>query len=95
MNTSPTASSSYELDERQFDSPAATTTVPKAILGYINDFDAALSEDEYNNPGFSYRLLFTRKLANRPGQADRVVEFLDQLRAREDHRKRILGQEGG
>lgn len=66
-----------ELDEKQFDSPTAPTTVPKAILAYINDFDAALSEAEYNNPSFSYRLLFTRKLANHPGQADRVIEFLD------------------
>lgn len=66
-----------ELDESQFDSPPTTTAVPKTILQYINDFDARLSADEFNSPRFSYRLLFTRKLANRPGQADRVVEFID------------------
>lgn len=66
-----------ELDESQFGTPQAPSAVPKPILAYIDDFDSKLSEDEFNSPKFSYRLLFTRKLVNRPGQADQVVEFLD------------------
>jgi len=46
-------------------------------LAYIEAFDAGLTHDEYNSPKFSYRLLFKKKLVNRPGQADRVIEFID------------------
>lgn len=66
-----------ELKEEQFATPTSSILVPTRILGYINDFDTSLSDDEYNSPRFSYRLLFTRRLVNRPGQADRVVEFID------------------
>jgi hypothetical protein len=35
------------------------------------------SLSEYNSEHYSFRLLFKRKLVNRPGQADKVVEFID------------------
>lgn len=66
-----------ELKEAQFTSPKSPPSVPKRILGYIDEFDSTLSHEEYNSPKYSYRLLFKRKLVNRPGQADRVVEFID------------------
>ncbi len=47
------------------------------MRSFIADFDAGLSHDEYNSERFSYRLLFKRKVVNRPGQADRVIEFID------------------
>lgn len=50
--------------------------VPR-LRAYIAEFDGALSHEEYNNPRYSYRLLFKRKLVNRPGQADKVIEFID------------------
>jgi hypothetical protein len=43
----------------------------------VVEFDSALNHDEYNSPKYSYRLLFKKKLVNRPGQADKVVEFID------------------
>ena len=46
------------------------------MRSYIIEFDGALTHEEYNNERFSYRLLFKKKLVNRPGQADRVVEFI-------------------
>ena len=66
-----------QLQEAQFASPKKSANVPKRILGYITEFDASLNHEEYNSPRFSYRLLFKKKLVNRPGQADRVVEFID------------------
>ncbi len=39
-------------------------------------FDGALDHDEYNSPQYSYRMVFKRKLVNRPGQADLVIEFI-------------------
>ncbi len=66
-----------DLAEEQLRKVPEVTAVPSHILKYISDFDSSLTEDEFNSPRFSYRLIFTRKLANRPGQADRVVNFID------------------
>ena len=51
--------------------------IPKEIRTYIAGFDENLSEQERTNDRFAYRLLFTKVSANRVGQADRVIEFLD------------------
>lgn len=66
-----------EISEEQIRLKKHEESIPKRILSYIADFDGALTHDEYNNPRYSYRLLFKKKLVNRPGQADRVFEFID------------------
>lgn len=66
-----------ELTQEQLTGPAPQADVPERLRAYIAQFDAALDHDAYNSPKYSYRLLFKRKLVNRPGQADRVVEFID------------------
>ena len=50
--------------------------LPANIHGYIKYFDASLTDDEFNNPHYAYRILFIPKTANHKGQADRVIEFL-------------------
>ena len=50
--------------------------LPKSIASYINDFDEMISEDDYNNPQYSYRVLYVPKTANTKGQADKVIEFI-------------------
>jgi hypothetical protein len=52
-------------------------SIPAGIKTYIVNFDNKLTQDEYNSPKFSFRLLFKKKLVNHPGQADRVIEFID------------------
>jgi hypothetical protein len=64
------------LEEEQLRLGAAVA-MPYNLVKYIDDFDKTLTEEEYNDPRFSYRLLFVKKLVNRPGQADRVIEFID------------------
>jgi hypothetical protein len=49
-------------------------SLPANIQGYINGFDANLSDEEFSNPHYAYRILFIPKTANRKGQADRVIE---------------------
>lgn len=66
-----------ELTEEQIAGPKPEVTIPERLRAYVAEFDGALTHDEYNSPRYSYRLLFKRKLVNRPGQADRVVEFID------------------
>jgi hypothetical protein len=66
-----------ELTEEQISGPKPEAAIPERLKAYIAEFDGALTHDEYNNPQYSYRLLFKRKMVNRPGQADRVIEFID------------------
>lgn len=66
-----------ELSREQVTGIPVRESVPENLQAFIADFDNGLNEDEYNSERYSYRLLFTRKLANRKGQADSVIEFID------------------
>jgi hypothetical protein len=66
-----------ELSEEQIQGIKPECDIPKNLKAYIAEFDKGLTEEEYNNPSYSFRLLFSRKLVNRPGQADKVIEFID------------------
>jgi hypothetical protein len=66
-----------QLDPKQFDVAESSPALPGPLLKFVEKFDRSLSADEFNSPRFACRLLFTKKLVNRPGQADRVVEFID------------------
>jgi hypothetical protein len=66
-----------EISDEQLMGPSPQVSIPERLRAYIVEFDNALNHDEYNSPKYSYRLLFKKKLVNRPGQADRVVEFID------------------
>ncbi len=66
-----------QLAAEQLEHPIPEPDVPERIRAYVREFDDALTHDEYNSEPYSCRLLFKRKLVNRPGQADRVIEFID------------------
>ena len=51
--------------------------IPHNVISYIAAFDSGLSGSEIESSRFAYRLLFTKVVAKRKGQADRVIEFLD------------------
>ena len=50
--------------------------MPSHIKAFVEGFEGALSEEEFNSPRFAYRVLFVAKTANRKGQADQVIEFV-------------------
>lgn len=50
--------------------------LPANIQAYIEQFDKALTEEEFGSQKYAYRILFVPKTANRKGQADRVIEFV-------------------
>lgn len=52
------------------------TELPESIATYINDFDDSISDEEFNNPQYSYRVLYIPKSINTKGQADKVIEFI-------------------
>jgi hypothetical protein len=66
-----------QLAEEQVTGPLPAADIPGRLKAYIAEFDSGLNHDEYNSTRYSYRLIFHKKLVNRPGQADRVVEFID------------------
>ncbi len=65
-----------QLSKEQLSGPMPEVDIPDQLRAYITVFDGALEHDEYNSPQYSYRMVFKQKLVNRPGQADRVVEFI-------------------
>jgi hypothetical protein len=65
-----------KITEEQILGVETEVNVPERLRSYITKFDQSLSQEEFENPKYSYRLIFVRKLVNRPGQADRVVEFV-------------------
>lgn len=65
------------VSEEQLAGPKPEVTIPERLRAYIAEFDGALTHEEYNSAQYSFRMLFKRKLVNHPGQADRVVEFID------------------
>ena len=64
------------LSEKQIDQLVDYEGLPQNIATYIQKFDQELSEQDFNDSRFSYRVLFVPKTANRKGQADKVIEFI-------------------
>ena len=54
----------------------ASHPLPANVARYVQEFDASLPDQDFQSPYFSYRLLFTRKLTSKLGQADRAIEFI-------------------
>lgn len=66
-----------ELSQEQVAGKQPEASIPERLRAFIVEFDGALTHEQYNSPRYSYRLIFKQKMVNRPGQADRVVEFID------------------
>jgi hypothetical protein len=50
--------------------------LPQHIQSYIVQFENGMSQEEYNDPRFSYRVAFVRKTTNSKAAADKVVQFI-------------------
>jgi len=64
------------LTDEQIDMLKDAPDLPAYIYRFIEGFDGELTDDEFNDPRYAYRVLFVSKSANRKGQADRVIEFV-------------------
>jgi len=64
-----------ELSIRQI-SDMKSPQVSRAVKAFITDFEENLTDEEYKSPRYAYRLNFSQRVANRPGAADAVVEFI-------------------
>jgi hypothetical protein len=56
--------------------PETKSSLPSPVTKYIQEFDAALPDEDFSSQSYAVRLLFTQKTANHKGQADRVIEFV-------------------
>jgi len=50
--------------------------LPQNVRSYIVQFENGLSQAEYDDPRFSYRVAFVRKTSNSKTAADSVVQFI-------------------
>jgi len=64
------------ISQEQLDVLPSIDQLPSYIRSFIEGFEGRLTDDEYNNSKFAYRVLFVAKTANRKGQADQVIEFV-------------------
>jgi Protein of unknown function (DUF3644). len=63
-------------DIRPTDSPQVLR-LPSRVSRYIEKFEGDMTQEEFDDPRFAYRLVFTRKVVSKKGQADRAVEFIN------------------
>jgi hypothetical protein len=64
------------LSDPQVEQLTDIVGLPSNIATYITTFDSAINDETYNDPKYSYRILFVPKTVNRKGQADKVIEFI-------------------
>ena len=64
------------LSDPQVEQLTDIVGLPSNIATYITTFDSAINDETYNDPKYSYRVLFVPKTVNRKGQADKVIEFI-------------------
>ena len=64
------------VDEPQIKQLQEYTALPNNISSYVLNFEGSLPNEEFNDPRYSYRVLYIPKIVNKKGQADKVIEFL-------------------
>lgn len=73
-----TSNISYSLQFSTFspDQIKNAKDIAPNIATYIKEFDERLDLETFQSQNFAYRVIFTPKLSNHPGQADQVIEFI-------------------
>lgn len=69
--------------------------LPSNVADYITRFETTMPANILNSPGYAYRVFMARRVANRPNQADRVIEFVseDSDIARQLNREKVVIKE--
>lgn len=65
--------SAIDFDQRKALTSSGTLATIEAVRA---SYESGLSEEEYNDPHYAYRVLFVPKVTNKKGQADAVMEFV-------------------
>ena len=69
--------------------------LPSNVADYITHFETELPASTLDSPGYAYRVFMTRRTANNPNRADRVIEFVDENSdiARQLNREQVVIKE--
>lgn len=82
--------SNINLDQKE---ELSHRKLPKNILSVTRSFEKKLTQDEYNDPRYSYRVFLVKKIANHRESADDVVEYIKPGSEKEAEINRILIKE--
>ena len=66
--------SSFDIE--QANSLKKEEELPNNIKAAVNSFERNMTQDDYNNPSYAYRVNFTKKLCNKKTNADKVIQFV-------------------
>ncbi|PKQ18632.1 MAG: DUF3644 domain-containing protein [Actinobacteria bacterium HGW-Actinobacteria-8] len=64
------------ISDAQKDSLPKSSELPAHLRSFVTEFESALTQDQFEDPRFAYRILFVPKVVNHKGQADQVIEFV-------------------
>lgn len=64
------------ISERAAKELLAEGDLPEHIQSFVAQFENGLSQEEYDDPRFSYRVAFIRKTSNTKAGADRVIQMV-------------------
>ena len=64
------------IDEGTAKELLAQPDLPQHIRSFVVQFESGLSQEEYDDPRFSYRVAFIRKTTSSKTAADKVVQFV-------------------
>lgn len=64
------------INREQRETLLGNDNLPPNIESMRNTFENGLTEEEYNDPQYAYRVIFVPKIANSKSQADHVIEFI-------------------
>ena len=65
-----------KISEEQIFGFKPESDIPEHLQTYITEFDANLTDDQRSSEHYVMRLVFQPTLVNRPGQANRVINFI-------------------
>jgi len=63
------------INRKQRDALLGNAGLPQNIESMRNTFEGGLTDEEYNDPQYAYRVIFVPKISNSKSQADEVLEF--------------------
>jgi hypothetical protein len=64
------------IDERTAKELLAQLDLPQHIRSFVVQFESDMTQEEYDDPRFSYRVAFVRKTTSSKTAADKVVQFV-------------------
>jgi len=64
------------IDENTARALLAQPDIPQHIHSYVVQFESQMSQEEFDDPRFSYRVAFVRKTTSSKTAADKVVQFV-------------------